>query len=182
MTTELRLNTLAHGSGHVHAPLRGGRGFGSVLGKTSGRGHKGLEALSGGSVRPGFEGGQMPLQKRVPKFGFTSRIGLVTAEVRTSELNAVEGDVVDLAALKQAGLKHPGALHVALDQPGLLNAVEGDVVDLAALKQAGLIKRNMQRARVFLSGEVTRGLTLRGLAVSRGARQAIEQAGGKVED
>jgi len=148
MTTELRLNTLAPGPGHKHAPRRVGRGIGSGLGKTSGRGHKGLKARSGGSVRPGFEGGQMPLQKRVPKFGFTSRIGLVTAEVRTSELNAVEGDVVDLAALKQAGL----------------------------------IKRNMQRARVFLSGEVTRGLTLRGLAVSRGARQAIEQAGGKVED
>src|SRR5690625_3569180 len=119
MTTELRLNTLAPGPGHKHAPRRVGRGIGSGLGKTSGRGHKGLKARSGGSVRPGFEGGQMPLQKRVPKFGFTSRIGLVTAEVRTSELNAVEGDVVDLAALKQAGL----------------------------------IKRNMQRARVCLSGE-----------------------------
>lgn len=148
MTTELRLNSLSPAPGHKHSPKRVGRGIGSGLGKTGGRGHKGMKSRSGGNVRPGFEGGQMPLQKRVPKFGFTSRIGQVTAEVRTSELNLLTDEVIDLDALKRAGL----------------------------------IKRSMVRAKVFLSGDVTRAVTLQGLAVTRGARQAIEQAGGKVEE
>ncbi len=100
----MRLNTLSPAPGRVHAKKRVGRGIGSGLGKTAGRGHKGLKSRSGGSVRPGFEGGQMPLQIRLPKYGFTSRIGLVTAEIRLSELNAVEGSVVDIETLKQAGL------------------------------------------------------------------------------
>ena len=144
----MRLNTLSPAPGSKSAPRRVGRGIGSGLGKTGGRGHKGLKARSGGSVRPGFEGGQMPLQKRLPKYGFTSRIGRVTAEVRLAELNLIEGDVVDLAALKAADV----------------------------------IKENMKRAKIFLSGELTKAVTVKGLAVTKGAKAAIEAAGGKVEE
>lgn len=98
------LNTLRPGEGSKHAPKRVGRGIGSGLGKTGGRGHKGLKSRSGGSVKPGFEGGQMPLQRRLPKFGFTSRQAQYTAEVRLNELTKVEGDIVDLAALKAADI------------------------------------------------------------------------------
>lgn len=149
MTDEtLRLNALSPAPGRKHAAKRVGRGIGSGLGKTAGRGHKGLKARSGGTVKPGFEGGQMPLQKRLPKYGFTSRISRVTAQVRLAELNKVEGDVADLAALKAAD-------------------VIGD---------------KMKRAKVFLSGELTRSITVKGLAVTKGARAAIEAAGGKVEE
>src|SRR5690554_7343670 len=91
----MRLNTLSPAPGRIRAKKRVGRGIGSGLGKTAGRGHKGLKSRSGGSVKPGFEGGQMPLQKRLPKYGFTSRIGRVTAEVRLSELNLIDGDIVE---------------------------------------------------------------------------------------
>jgi large subunit ribosomal protein L15 len=144
----MRLNSLSPAPGSKKDAKRAGRGIGSGLGKTAGRGHKGQKSRSGGKVSPGFEGGQMPLQKRLPKYGFTSRISRTTAQVRLGELNRVEGEVVDLAALKAA------------------NLVRGDVT----------------RARVFLSGEVGRALTVKGLAVTKGARAAIEQAGGKVED
>lgn len=144
----MRLNTLSPAPGRTHSKKRVGRGIGSGLGKTAGRGHKGLKSRSGGSVRPGFEGGQMPLQKRLPKFGFTSRIGRVTAEVRLAELNLVEGEVVDLAALKAADV----------------------------------INQNMKRAKIFLSGELTKAVTVKGLAVTKGAKAAIEAAGGKVEE
>ena len=100
----MRLNTLSPAPGRVKQGKRCGRGIGSGLGKTGGRGHKGQKARSGGSVRPGFEGGQMPLQKRLPKYGFTSRLAAVTAEIRLSELNLVEGDTVDIQALHKAGL------------------------------------------------------------------------------
>jgi len=144
----MRLNTLSPAPGRVHAKKRVGRGIGSGLGKTAGRGHKGLKSRSGGSVRPGFEGGQMPLQIRLPKYGFTSRISLVTAEIRLSELNAVEGSVVDIETLKQAGL----------------------------------ISSVIKRAKIFASGEVTKAVTVKGLAVTKGAKAAIEAAGGKVEE
>ncbi len=144
----MRLNTLSPAPGSTHSKKRVGRGIGSGLGKTGGRGHKGLKSRSGGSVRPGFEGGQMPMQKRLPKYGFTSRIGRVTAEVRLSELNAVEAEVIDLEALKQA-----------------------DVVNI-----------NIKRAKIFLSGELTKAVTIKGLAVTKGAKAAIEAAGGKVEE
>jgi large subunit ribosomal protein L15 len=144
----MRLNSLSPAPGSKKDAKRVGRGIGSGLGKTAGRGHKGQKSRSGGKVSPGFEGGQMPLQKRLPKYGFTSRIARTTAQIRLGELNRVEGEVVDLAALKAA------------------NLVRGDVT----------------RARVFLSGEVSRALTVKGLAVTKGARAAIEQAGGKVED
>ena len=148
MTDALRLNTLSPGEGHKRSAKRVGRGIGSGLGKTGGRGHKGQKSRSGGRVRPGFEGGQMPLQKRMPKYGFTSRIARVTAQIRTAELNKVEGDVIDLDALKRADI----------------------------------IGTNIERAKVFLSGEVTRAVNLKGLAATKGARAAIEAAGGKVEE
>jgi large subunit ribosomal protein L15 len=144
----MRLNTLSPAPGRTHSKKRVGRGIGSGLGKTAGRGHKGLKARSGGSVKPGFEGGQMPLQKRLPKFGFTSRIGRVTAEVRLAELNKVEGELVDLEALKRADI----------------------------------VNNNIKRAKIFLSGELTKAVTVKGLAVTKGAQAAIEAAGGKVEE
>lgn len=100
----MQLNTISPAPGAKKPGKRVGRGIGSGLGKTGGRGHKGQKSRSGGSVRPGFEGGQMPLQRRLPKFGFTSRKGMVTAEVTLFEIAKVEGDVVDLASLKAAGL------------------------------------------------------------------------------
>jgi large subunit ribosomal protein L15 len=148
MTTELRLNGLSPAPGHKKAPRRVGRGIGSGLGKTAGRGHKGLKSRSGGKVRAGFEGGQMPLQIRLPKYGFSSRIARVTAEIRTSELNSVEDAVIDLDALKRAGL----------------------------------VSRNILRAKIFLSGDVTKALAIKGLTLTKGAREAVEKAGGKVEE
>lgn len=148
MSERMRLNTLSPAPGARKSAKRVGRGIGSGLGKTAGRGHKGQKARAGGSVRPGFEGGQMPLQKRLPKYGFTSRISRTTAQVRLGELNAVEGDVVDLEALKNADL----------------------------------IKDNVERVRVFLSGELKKAVTLKGLVVTKGARAAIEKCGGKVEE
>ena len=100
----MRLNTLSPAPGRIKEGKRCGRGIGSGLGKTGGRGHKGQKSRTGGSVRPGFEGGQLPLQKRLPKYGFTSRLAAVTAEIRLSELNLIEGDVADMAALLKARL------------------------------------------------------------------------------
>jgi large subunit ribosomal protein L15 len=100
----MRMNTLIPAPGRIKAGKRVGRGMGSGLGKTAGRGHKGQKSRNGGSVRPGFEGGQMPLQKRLPKYGFTSRLAAVTAEIRLSELNLITGDVVDIGSLRAAGL------------------------------------------------------------------------------
>lgn len=148
MSEVMRLNTLSPAPGSRKGVKRVGRGIGSGLGKTAGRGHKGQKARSGGSVRPGFEGGQMPMQKRLPKFGFSSRISRTTAQIRLSELNSVEGDVIDIAALKDADL----------------------------------INDNIARVRVFLSGELGKPVNLKGIAVTKGAREAIEKAGGKVED
>ncbi len=93
------LNTLAPAEGSTKDKKRVGRGIGSGLGKTAGRGHKGLKSRSGGTVKPGFEGGQMPLQKRLPKYGFVSRIGAVSAEVRLSELNSVDAEIITLEEL-----------------------------------------------------------------------------------
>ncbi len=146
MTT--RLNNIGPAPGSKRSKKRVGRGIAAGGGKTAGRGHKGQRSRSGGNVRPGFEGGQQPLQKRVPAFGFRSRIGLKTAEVRTSELH---------------------------------RAARDGVVDLDALKAAGIVSKRVARARVFLSGAVSRAVVVRGLPVSKGARAAIENAGGKVE-
>ena len=144
----MHLNTLSPAAGSHKARKRCGRGIGSGIGKTGGRGHKGQKSRSGGSVRPGFEGGQMPLKQRLPKFGFTSRKSLVRAEVRLHELNLIKGDVVDIHALKDAGL----------------------------------ISRNIETAKIMLSGEITRKITVRGLGVTKGARVAIEAAGGNIEE
>ena len=143
----MNLNTLSPAPGHKQSPKRVGRGIGSGLGKTCGRGHKGQTARSGGTVRPGFEGGQMPLQKRLPKFGFTSRVSRVTAEVRLDELNHVDGSEITLATLLAA-----------------------DVI------QSGI-----KRAKIFLSGEIRKSVIVSGVAVTKGARAAIEAAGGRVE-
>lgn len=144
----MRLNTLSPAPGRIKEKKRVGRGMGSGDGKTAGRGHKGQKSRSGGGVRPGFEGGQMPLQKRLPKYGFTSRIARVTAEVRLSELNSVEGDVIDLESLQSAGL----------------------------------IGAGIKRAKIFLSGDLGKAVTVKGLAVTKGAQAAIEAAGGKIEE
>jgi large subunit ribosomal protein L15 len=100
----MRLNTLSPAAGSKQAPKRVGRGIGSGLGKTGGRGHKGQKSRSGGSVKPGFEGGQMPLQRRLPKFGFTSRKARYATEIRLNELNSINAEVIDLAALKAADI------------------------------------------------------------------------------
>src|SRR5690606_30384729 len=100
----MRLNELNPAPGSTTAKKRVGRGIGSGLGKTCGRGHKGQTSRSGGKVKPGFEGGQMPLQKRLPKFGFLSRVGMVTAEVRTSELNKVDAEVITVKTLEEANI------------------------------------------------------------------------------
>jgi len=148
MSEVMRLNSLSPAPGAKKATKRVGRGIGSGTGKTAGRGHKGQKARSGGSVRPGFEGGQMPLQKRLPKYGFASRMARTTAQIRLGELN------------------------------GLV----AEVIDLAVLKSADLVKEDVTRARVFLSGELGKAVTVKGLAVTKGAREAIEKAGGKIED
>ncbi|RZQ52015.1 50S ribosomal protein L15 [Pseudoalteromonas phenolica] len=144
----MRLNTLSPAAGSKTAGKRVGRGIGSGLGKTGGRGHKGQKSRSGGKVRVGFEGGQMPMQQRLPKFGFTSRKSLVSTEVNLYEIAKVEGDLVDVNTLKAAGL----------------------------------VKKNIQFVKVVKSGEVSRAVTVKGIKVSKGAREAIEAAGGKVED
>lgn len=143
----MRLNELKPGEGAKKTAKRVGRGIGSGLGKTSGRGHKGQKSRSGGFHKTGFEGGQMPLQRRLPKVGFSSRVGRETAEVRLHELEKVEGDVVDVLALKQA------------------NVINGSI----------------KRVKVIASGEIKKAVTVKGLGVTKGARAAIEAAGGKVE-
>tara|TARA_R110002072_G_scaffold100183_2_gene220526 strand:+ start:6362 stop:6796 length:435 start_codon:yes stop_codon:yes gene_type:complete len=144
----MRLNTISPAPGSKSSAKRVGRGIGSGFGKTCGRGHKGLKARSGGSVAPGFEGGQQPLHRRLPKFGFSSRVGRYVAEVRLNEL-------------------------------ALVNT---DLVDLDALKNANLVRRDTKVAKVILSGELNKALTVQGLKVTKGAREAITAAGGKVED
>lgn len=144
----MQLNDLRSAPGARTSKLRVGRGIGSGLGKTAGRGHKGLTSRSGGKVAPGFEGGQQPLYRRLPKFGFTSLKKLSRAEVRTSELAKVEGDLVTLLTLKEANI----------------------------------IGANVKSVKVMLSGEVGRAVTLQGVTATKGAREAIIAAGGKVEE
>ena len=144
----MRLNELSPAAGSKPDAKRRGRGIGSGLGKTGGRGVKGQTSRSGGGIKPGFEGGQMPIQRRLPKFGFTSQKSLVREEVRLSELAKVTGEVVDLDALKAAGI----------------------------------IRRSTKFAKVVLSGEIAKAVTLKGVGVTKGAKAAIEAAGGKVEE
>lgn len=142
----MKLNTIKPAEGAKHAKRRVGRGIGSGLGKTAGRGHKGQKSRAGGFHKVGFEGGQMPLQRRLPKRGFNSLTKADTANVRTADLLRVEADVIDLLALKQA------------------NLVSGSI----------------RAVKVYLSGDVTRAVTVQGLALSKGARAAVEAAGGKI--
>lgn len=144
----MKLNTIKPAEGAKHAKRRVGRGIGSGLGKTAGRGHKGQKSRTGGFHKVGFEGGQMPIQRRLPKRGFSSLTKDDTARVRTSELVALAADTIDILALKQA-----------------------NVVPVSA-----------RAVKVYLSGDVTRAITVQGLVLSKGARAAIEAAGGKVAE
>lgn len=141
------LNTLSPSEGAKQSPKRVGRGIGSGLGKTCGRGHKGQKARAGGFHKVGFEGGQMPLQRRLPKVGFRSKVSLETAEIRLYELNKVDGNEIDLLALRKAGL----------------------------------ITTTIKRAKIIASGKIEKAVTVRGLGVTKGAREAIETAGGSIE-
>jgi len=143
----MRLNTLKPAAGSRRARLRVGRGASAGQGKTSGRGVKGQRARKGGYHKVGFEGGQMPLQRRLPKVGFRSKIKASRAEVRLSELAKIEAALIDLAALKKA-----------------------NVVPVFA-----------EQAKVVLSGEIKRAVTLKGVGATKGARAAIEAAGGTIE-
>lgn len=143
----MRLNTLKPGAGSKKPGVRVGRGIGSGLGKTCGRGHKGQHARKGGYHKVGFEGGQMPLQRRLPKRGFRSAIAPTHAEVRLGELNLLKDTVIDLAALKAAQVVAATTTHV----------------------------------KVFLSGSITKAVTLKGIVATKGAAAAIAAAGGKVE-
>ena len=142
------LNTIKPAAGSKSNAKRRGRGIGSGLGKTGGRGHKGQSSRSGGRSTIGFEGGQMPIQRRLPKVGFTSRMARTTAEIRLSELNGLSADVVDIAVLKDANL----------------------------------ISKSITRAKVMESGKIEKAVTLKGIGVTKGARKAIEAAGGKIEE
>jgi large subunit ribosomal protein L15 len=143
----MRLNNISPAPGSKKPRLRVGRGASAGQGKTCGRGVKGQRARKGGYHKVGFEGGQMPLQRRLPKFGFRSKIAPTVAEVRLSELAKVSGDLIDLASLKAANLVH----------------------ELA------------ERARIVASGGVARAVTVKGVHVTKGAKAAIEAAGGKIE-
>lgn len=143
----MKLNTIKPGEGSKRTRLRVGRGASAGQGKTSGRGVKGQRARKGGYHKVGFEGGQMPLQRRMPKVGFRSAIKSTRAEVRTSELNGIDAAVIDLAVLKAEGI----------------------------------IPVFAEQAKVFLSGEITKAVTLKGVGATKGAAEAIAKAGGKIE-
>lgn len=143
----MNLNTIKPGPGAKAKVKRLGRGIGSGKGKTCGKGHKGQKARAGGYHKVGFEGGQMPLQRRLPKFGFSSRTARFMAEIRLHELSKIEGNVVDMNALYQANL----------------------------------VSMPISKAKIFLAGSIERPVTVKGLLVTKGARAAIEAAGGTVE-
>lgn len=144
----MNLNDIKPAAGAKKNAKRVGRGIGSGLGKTCGRGHKGQKSRSGGFSKLGFEGGQMPIQRRLPKTGFSSKVGLVTDEVRLSELQKIEQKIIDI-----------------------------DV-----LKANGVINKNIKHVKVILSGELDHAVTLKGIRVTKGAKQIIENLGGTVEE
>lgn len=144
----MHLNTLKPALGAKKSKMRVGRGIGSGKGKTCGRGHKGQKARSGGFHKLGFEGGQMPLQRRVPKLGFKSRKQLITQEIRLGELAKVDGEIVNLESLHRANL----------------------------------ISSVIKRVKIFASGKLDKAVTVSGIPVTKGARAAIEAAGGKIEE
>ena len=144
--SQTQLNTLKPAEGSKHARRRVGRGIGSGLGKTAGRGHKGQKSRTGGFHKVGFEGGQMPLNRRLPKRGFTPMGRHLSAEVRLSDLERLPVDEIDVQVLKQAGV----------------------------------VGQSVRYAKVIKSGELTRKVTLKGIAATAGARAAIEAAGGSL--
>jgi large subunit ribosomal protein L15 len=144
----MKLNSISPAAGSRKSGKRLGRGHSAGQGKTCGRGQKGQKARAGGYHKVGFEGGQMPIQRRLPKIGFRSAKARTYAEVRLGELNAIEDEVIDMLALKRAGV----------------------------------IAQEATRAKVFASGEVSKAVKLKGVGVTKGARAAIEQAGGSIED
>ena len=144
----MRLNTLSPAKGSKKAGKRFGRGISAGQGKTSGRGQKGQKSRSGGYHKVGFEGGQMPLQRRLPKVGFSSRMARLTAELRLHEL-AIPAD---------------------------------DLIDIKCLKKANLVPAYASKVKVILSGKIEKAVKIKGLAVTKGARTAIEAAGGSIED
>jgi len=144
----MQLNQIKPGEGSKHSKRRVGRGIGSGLGKTAGRGHKGQKSRSGGFHKVGFEGGQMPLQRRLPKRGFVSLTRNDTAQVRLSDLQNMPVDTIDLLALKQAGV----------------------------------VSANALGAKVIVSGELKRAVKLQGLQLTKGARTAVEAAGGSIAE
>ncbi len=144
----MNLNTIKPAEGSTSSRKRVGRGIGCGWGKTCARGHKGQKSRSGGFNKVGFEGGQMPLQRRLPKVGFSSRVGRVSAEIRLHELNGLDVNVIDVNSLKTANL----------------------------------VAKNILNVKVMLSGSIDKAVTLQGIKVSKGAKAAIEAAGGKVED
>ena len=143
----MKLNSISPAEGSKSDRKRVGRGIGSGYGKTAGRGHKGQKARSGGYHKVGFEGGQMPLQRRLPKRGFASRTARYNAEVRLYQLQVMESDVIDI-----------------------------DV-----LKSVGVVSRIAKKVKIINTGEILRAITVKGIAVTKGAQAAIESAGGKVE-
>ena len=143
----MRLNTIKPGAGSRKDAKRVGRGIGSGFGKTCGRGHKGQKSRSGGFHKVGFEGGQMPLQRRLPKVGFNSRMAKRTAELRLHELEI------------------PAA----------------EVIDIDVLKAASLVPAAVEKVKVIKSGKIEKAVKLKGIAVTKGAREAIEKAGGTIE-
>lgn len=143
----MRLNSIRPADGATHSRRRVGRGIGSGIGQTAGRGTKGQESRSGGFHKVGFEGGQMPLQRRLPKRGFVSPTKGTTAEVQLSTLNKLPVDVIDIMVLKQAGM----------------------------------IPRTVLAAKIILTGKIGRAIKLHGILVTKGAKSAIEAAGGSVE-
>lgn len=142
------LNTLAPEYGSRKKAVRVGRGIGSGIGKTSGKGHKGQKARTGGYRKINFEGGQMPIQRRLPKMGFTSKISKTVDQITLSEL-------------------------------ALVNA---DIIDILALQVCNLISPKVTKVKVILSGELSKKVALKGLSVTKGAREVIEALGGTIED
>ena len=143
----MKLNTISPAEGSTKNAKRVGRGIGSGHGKTAGRGHKGQKYRSGGKVKIGFEGGQMPLHRRLPKVGFASRKARYSTELRLYQINSLGNDVIDMESLKEAGM----------------------------------IQHHIKKVKVINTGTLERAVTLRGLAVTKGAQAAVEAAGGKVE-
>lgn len=143
----MKLNTLSPAPGSKFFAKRVGRGIGSGIGKTSGRGHKGQKARAGGYNKIGFEGGQMPLQRRLPKFGFTSQKAKYVSEVRLHELNMIESDIINI-----------------------------DV-----LKQSGIVRKDILKVRIIASGKINKAVSINSIYCTKGAKLAIESAGGQVE-